>query len=51
MSDGQQVEHCIGGSSHGNIQGHRIFERVEGSNTPGQYIGIAIFIITQGILY
>ena len=45
MRRGQKVQHRIGGSSHGDIQRHRIFKRLEGGDVARQYRSIILFVI------
>src|SRR5574344_976887 len=41
----QQVEHGVGASAHGDVQGHGVEECVEGSYIAWQYALVAVLII------
>jgi len=49
VGNGQQVQHRVGGASHGDIQSHGIQESLAGSDGEGQYPFVPIFVISIGI--
>ena len=46
----QQVEHGVGASAHGDVQGHGVEECVAGSNVAWQYALVAVLIICISVL-
>ena len=50
LSYSQQVEHGVGASAHGDVQGHGVEECVTGSNVAWQYALVAVLIICISVL-
>lgn len=51
MGNGEQVEHRVGGASHGDVERHGIEERRAGSNVPRKDALVALVIILISILH
>ena len=51
LGDGQQVQDRVGGTAHGDIQGHRVQESAAGSDAPGQDALVAVPVILPGVLH
>ena len=45
MRGGEQMQHGVGGPAHGDIQRHRVLERLEGGDVARQDRGIILFIV------
>ena len=45
---GQQVEHGIGRTAHGHVQGHGVFKGFEASNVAWQYAVVVLLVVAFG---
>src|SRR5690554_6762015 len=51
VGNGQEVQHGIGASAHGNIEGHGVHKGRLGGDVAGQYRGVAVLIVPVGQFY
>src|SRR5690554_1914530 len=51
VGNGQEVQHGIGASAHGNIEGHGVHKGRLGGNVAGQYRNITVLVIAVGQFY
>src|SRR5690554_2309301 len=51
VGNGQEVQHGIGASAHGNVEGHGVHKGRLGGNVAGQYRNIAVLVIAVGQFY
>ena len=51
VGNGQQMEHRVGGASHGDIQRHGIEESLAGGNVARQHAVISLFIVFIGVAH
>ena len=50
LRGGQQMQHGVGGAAHGDVEGHRIFKRVEGGDGARQRAGVVLLVIAMAKL-